>query len=276
MGRIKSCTRLFAMTSSLSNERKGLFNVLIEHYYVQRSIISRGSVRHDGRRPPHLYEAFVEVCCLLFLLGDGFGYIALDADGAVDPVRSYGPFVDRLLVCVEIAHVWRISHCPVGSSPDIKTDLSRRPRKRVLLAFRPFFNVKMVDESYPFFSRGKSLRHGSLLCLDIKQLFLTTSREVFFLPQQGVVGVCPNRFAGDEIYDVQLSLSTRRQSNKVDKEFQVFMEGRECLPQSSVVAYDASHVRQWEYEVWKHNQFDLQLSLQKYVPRQMVHDRGGR
>lgn len=260
------------MASCLSKERKRLFDVLIEHYYVQRSLICRGSVRHDGRRPPHLYEAFVEVCCLLLLLGDAFGYIAVDSDGDVDPVRSYGPFVDRLMVCLEVAHVWRISHCPVGSTPDNRTVMSGRKRTKVLLGFKPFFRVKLVDEAYPFFFRGKTPKHGSLMCLDIKQLFLTTSREAFFLPQQGIVGQCPNRFTGDEIYDLQLFLTTRRRSNKSDEEFNVFLEGKESLPESSVVAYDVSHVRQRDYEVWRNNQFDVHLSLQKYVPRQTVYD----
>src|SRR4051794_15630773 len=105
---------MYMMSFFLSEQRKFILTELVEQYYVQRRIICSGGFRHDGRVPPHLYEAFVEVCGILLLVGDAFGYIAVDDDGVVDSARSYAPFLEQFLVCVEATHIWCITHCPLG------------------------------------------------------------------------------------------------------------------------------------------------------------------
>lgn len=102
----------------------------------KRRIICSGCLSHVVRVPPHVYEAFLEVCCLVLILCDADGYVALGDDGVVDQSVSYGPFMEQFVAYVEATHVRSITHCLLGHVVQAR---SRRRDKHVLIGFEPYF-----------------------------------------------------------------------------------------------------------------------------------------
>lgn len=186
--------------------------MLKQHLNVQISIISGGGFRHEGQGPPYLFECFMEVCSILLFVGDVFGYITVDADGVVDPLRSHAPFIERFVLCLEIMHWWCMRHPPKGQTPKDRRWLTSGAHRKVLNSTAPLLRLRMVNAVYPHVTEDTLIPDGVMVLPDFKLrgLFLKTSKSVIDLAEEGCYGECePLRFSQD-IQGVELFLSARR------------------------------------------------------------------
>lgn len=81
-------------------------------------LIERRDPRELGVGTPPLYELFMQVCIILVLLGDIYGYIVVDDNGVVDPLRSYPTFFGPLVKSLEIMYLWCLGYPRRGRTPN--------------------------------------------------------------------------------------------------------------------------------------------------------------
>lgn len=196
----------------LCEQRKRCLELLSQQFNLQWSIISGGGFRHEGHGPPYVFEAFMEVCSILLFVGDVFGYIAVDEDGVVDPLRSYSPFLERFVLSIEIMHTWCMRHPPHGHTPKDRRWLTRGVHCKVLHSVSPLLRLRMVNAVYPHVKDDVLIPEGVLILPDFKlrALFLRTSKSVIDLASDGSYGQCePLRFSQD-IQCVGVYLGTQR------------------------------------------------------------------
>lgn len=250
------------MSSSIISERKQILSELTEYYNDQRCIIRRGGARH-ATVPFELYEALVEVCSILLLVGDAFGYIAVRGNGDIDVARSFAPFLEHFNVCVEVAQIWRVSYCPVRQYGRIE---SERRCKKILMRFTPSVNVKIADAVFPHLATlGRATRSTSF-CHDLKWMFLNTSQSAIGYARQGIHGRCRRNLPGYTIGNAELLFSTRR-CNKTDSEFARKVQhpcNKKILMQGSFMAMKA--LAQME----ENNSSEAKINLQGYSPREVA------
>jgi hypothetical protein len=208
----------FSMSFLLCEQRKLCLSVVKEVFDVKWSMISCGGFRHEGRGPPYQFEVFMEMCSIVLFVGDVFGYIAVDEDGVVDAVRSYGPFLEQLLVCLEIMHLWCMRHPPVGGTPKDRKWISSGECPAVLNSVAPLLRLRMVQAMCPSLRDGSVLPDGFLTLPDfrLRALFLRCSKSVMALAEEGSVGQCePLRFT-QNIRCIEIYLICRRVKDTVD------------------------------------------------------------
>lgn len=116
-----------------ASQSRPCFTLLKQHFGVLRDALLCGEYG-DAYDRTCFSSFFVEICSILRLLGDVYGYIVVYSDGVVDPVSSYAPFLERFVQCMELMHVCLISHGDVDGGPETKIPKSVMSRLR---AFRP-------------------------------------------------------------------------------------------------------------------------------------------
>lgn len=198
--------------SFLSHQGKLCVSVVTELCRLKWSIISNGRFRKGGRGPPYLFEAFMEVCSMLLFVGDVFGYIAVDDHGVVDAERSYAPFLEGFVVCLEVMHIWCMRHPALGITPKDRRWVSSGFNALSLHSVSPLLLLKMVQSVYPFVKDDNILPDRLILWPDfsLRELFIRYSQFVVSLVQDGNVGWCqPLRFT-QSIRSVDVYLRTRR------------------------------------------------------------------
>lgn len=192
-------------------QRHLCLEVLKQHLYFMRQIIARGEVRYDGRGPRYLHEVFMEVCLILLFVGDVCGYIAVNDDGVVDPVRSYAPFLERLVQCMEIMHTWCIRHPSKGQTPKHGKWLTTGTYRKVLKSAAPVLRVQMAKAVYPHVTVDTLMPDGvvTLPAHELRQLFLEISQSAFDLTDSGTHEVCGPLHSLHDVKSIGIYLSSR-------------------------------------------------------------------
>lgn len=209
------------MTKLLSEQRRECLSVLKDLYDARCEMICRGVLRYDSGGGRFLFENFMEVCGILLFVGDVFGYMTMNADGVVDPLRSYVPFLERFLVCLEITHLWCMRHPPLGVTPKSRAWVTGGVYPKIINSVAPLSRHRMVQAVWPGLKLGEVLPEGMTLQSDfeLRGLFLHGSRSILEIVEQGSYGQCePLRFTQD-IRSVEVYLITRRVKDTLDNGF---------------------------------------------------------
>lgn len=182
---------------SLSFEQRKLPPLLEQHFRFVLNVILNGELHHRGRGPPYLYELFIEVCSIMLFIGDVRGYIVLDDNDVVDPIRSYTPFLERFVRCLEMTHMWCVRNPPdyiVGFLGKWDTCGSN---PRVLVSKWRALRTRMEKAVYPHVTQGTVVPCGESQISDfqLRELFCQTSRSVIDLVQQCPYHCRPLRFS---------------------------------------------------------------------------------
>lgn len=198
------------MTSSSFEERKVLFLRLTEHYHVQCRHITHGACRGGGLGPPYAYEAYIEVCTILLYIGDVFGYIVLDDDCVVDPIRSNDTFLKGFVKCLELMHEWCIRHPPPGNVPSWSRWLTSGSHRNALVEHQSCLRNRMVNVSYPDVTGGSVMPEGALFFSsnEVRELFLQTSKSMFDFVEGGTQLNCPHYRFSEQLRSIGLYLKT--------------------------------------------------------------------
>lgn len=263
-------------TPLLWEQRLKCFKVLEEHFDLFWSMISHGGFRHGGEGPPELFEVFMEVCSILLFAGDVFGYVVVDEDGVVDPERSFGPFVQLLVQCLEITHVWCMKHPSGGQTPKNRRWLSNCGRRKVFYSAAPLLKLKMVKAVYPPISESSVMPEGTLIAKDarLRALFLNKSRLMMTMVEQGCHGQCePLGFTRD-IQSVEVFIMRRRVKEKTSEmdltKVRSSFKDEEVLSVRLVPTFDASELcseRDQVFDAW-----ELYWSFEAYAPHESLYE----
>lgn len=249
------------METIFYDEAKRILSQLTERYNVQRGIICCGGLRHSVEAPLELYDAFVEVCCILLLVGDTFGYFAFNDDGVVDVVRSFGPFLELFNLCVQVAHIWRIVYCPIPSG---HFRSRTRSRATILIRFSPVVRSKIADAIFPKQGASVDAASSTLFCIDIKWYFLNTSRSAFGYAVQGIRGMCQPRFTLVDTSNFELFFTTRR-CHRVRVEF-----ARGVAHRRSVIVKGSFSILQALAQLHDQEWSGFTISMQQHAPREVT------
>lgn len=266
------------MNFLLSDGRKRLLRELGEHYDAQHRIISRVGHVHDGRRPPYFYEALVEVCSILLLIGDAFGYIAVDDDGVVDPLRSFAPFLENFVFCVEVTHTWCIRHPPFGRTPVDRRWCTTGLHGKVMLSPTPLLQLKMIDAVYPHVLTESVIPGGTLLASDslLRRSFLQSSRTLLSLAEQGSYRQSEPLCPLSNIHSVGMYINTVRVvfADTLENGEETYVSGyKNILSLKMVEACHASQLCEGKIELQSSVPTGLYVSLQALRSHQTVYDK---
>lgn len=200
------------MTKLLSEQRRECLSVLKALYDASSKLICKGRVSYDSGGRRFLFENFMEVCGILLFVGDVFGYLVVDSEGVVDPLRSYVPFLERFVVCLEITHVWCMRHPPLGVTPKSRAWVTGETYPKVINSVAPLLRHKMVQAVMPGMKLGEVLPAGMTLLPDfeLRGLFLNMSRSILDIAEEGSYGQCEPLRCAQDIRSVNVYIISRR------------------------------------------------------------------
>lgn len=176
-----------------------------------REYIVRGEVRYRGRGPRYLHEVFMEVCLILLFVGDVCGYIAVNGDGVIDTLRSYTPFLERLVQSLEVMHMWCIRHPSKGQLPKNGKWFTTWIYRKVLKTTSPVLRVRMSNAVYPNVTVDTLMPDGvsTLSSCELRQLFLEISQSAFDLTDRGGHGQCGPLHSLHDVQSAGIYLTSR-------------------------------------------------------------------
>ncbi|OKP09505.1 hypothetical protein PENSUB_5154 [Penicillium subrubescens] len=177
--------------SFFSRRRQALVSYLFDRFQNEWNVLSpirgkagsasadTGASSEDISELHQIHVVFMEICLVLFCIGDVFGYISTDVQGLVDPVLSDDLFLEGFLVCMEITHVSCLKH--LDSQDTVKKpgfDGGLPMIYRAALVDSPYQKVlstrgKSVDITR---SRKEAVALSSLSSLELLGLFLDVSK----------------------------------------------------------------------------------------------------
>lgn len=263
----------------LCEQRKRCLELLSEQFSVQWSIISTGGFRHEGRGAPYVFEAFMEVCSILLFVGDVFGYIAVDDDGVVDSVRSYGPFLERFVLCLEIMHTWCMRHPPQGHTPKDRRWSTSGLHSKSLNSVAPILRLRMVKAVYPHVKGGPLIPEGVMLLPDFKmrQLFLTTSKSVIDIAERGCYGQCEPLGFSQDINSVEVYLGNQRVKNAESQMELTRVNGLEYKDEHVIALrfgarFDSQQLCEDSSPCVSDQEWELYYNFEAYSPHESLYD----
>jgi hypothetical protein len=232
------------MNSFISAAGLPCLGVLEQHLNFTLELIERRDPRELGVGTPPLYELFMQVCIILVLLGDVHGYIIVDGNDVVDPIRSDPTFFGPLVKSLEIMHLWCLGYPRRGRTPNDLRWMTSGTHRQVLTSIVPLLRVRVSKAVYPYVTEG-ALLPGEVSLLyehELRSLFLQNTQSALDLVG-GTSGVhCERLLSLRHVESVELYLSPRDVKQTLSgMDLRPQDEGRDILYLRLASIYDVAH-----------------------------------
>jgi hypothetical protein len=258
------------MTSLFSEQRLKVHSALAEYVNYYCGMIAAGEFRNEGRGPPFLYQSFIEACACLLYLGDVFGYLVADEGGVVESTRSYGPFLEGFVKCLELCHTWCMRFPPEGKTPKDRRWLAQGATDKVLHSVGPLLRLKMVSACYAQAEDKAVLPDGFLTMKDhrLRSMFVQQARILLLIAERGSDGQCEPLRIPSAIHQIECLLLTTDGQKGARRE-----KPRVCLRLSPTFdVMELCDERQSPEPIPGFKDWELYWALEAYAPHQSLVD----
>lgn len=129
-----------------------------------------------------VHEKFMEVCLILFAIGDVLGCITVDVEGFVNPSLSDPSFLEGFVMCVEITHVFCLKL--LASHKDFVAPVNGEAVTRVYTVVSVFSDCewvfstpgRAVEIGFPWMEK---FSEGGMSMVQLLKAFLDVSNSMF-------------------------------------------------------------------------------------------------